>query len=50
MLTIIATPWALKVLYGLITDNFPIFGSTKKNYLILLGSILTVAITGCVFD
>ena len=50
MITIIAAPWALKVFYGIITDNFPIFGSTKKNYLILLGSLLTVAITACVFD
>ena len=50
MLTIIAVPWALKVFYGIITDSFPIFGSTKKNYLILLGAILTVSITTVIFD
>ena len=43
MMTIIALPWAAKLLYGIITDNFPICGSTKKNYLILLGTIGSVA-------
>ena len=39
MMTIIAFPWAPKLFYGIITDTFPICGSTKKNYLILLGTI-----------
>ena len=28
--------------YGIITDTFPICGSTKKNYLIICGIIFTV--------
>ena len=42
MMTIIAIPWVPKIFYGIITDNFPIFGSTKKNYLILLGTLFSV--------
>jgi hypothetical protein len=32
-------PWSFKILYGLISDNFPIFGSRRRSYL-LLGSLL----------
>ena len=32
-------PWSMKILYGLISDNVPIFGSRRKSYLIL-GAIL----------
>ena len=28
--------------YGTITDTFPICGSTKKNYLIVCGTIFTI--------
>lgn len=37
MMTIIAIPWGPKIFYGIITDTFPLCGSTKKNYIILLG-------------
>ena len=30
-------PWSFKIIYGLISDNFPIFGSRRKSYL-LIGS------------
>ena len=39
MMTIIAIPWGPKIFYGIITDTFPLCGSTKKNYIILLGFI-----------
>ena len=32
-------PWSLKICYGLISDNFPLFGSRRKSYLIL-GAII----------
>ena len=37
MMTIIAIPWAPKIFYGIIADTFPICGSTKKSYIIVLG-------------
>ena len=36
-MAVIWLPWAFKLLYGLITDSFPIFGSSKKSYIILCG-------------
>ena len=38
----IAAPWAPKIFYGIIIDTFPIFGSTKKSYLIILGTIFSI--------
>lgn len=32
----ITLPWSFKILYGLISDNFPIFGSKRRSYCILL--------------
>ena len=32
-------PWSLKICYGLISDNIPIFGSRRKSYLII-GALL----------
>ena len=34
---IIALPWSLKLIYGLITDNVKIFGLRRKPYLIFFG-------------
>ena len=28
-------PWTIKILYGLVSDNFPIFGSHRRSYIIL---------------
>ena len=36
---IIYIPWGTKLLYGLISDNIPLFGSKKKSYLILMGFV-----------
>ena len=30
-------PWSLKVIYGLIADNVPIFGSKRRSYIALNG-------------
>jgi hypothetical protein len=32
-------PWSPKILYGFFTDTFPIFGSRKRSYLILMGLV-----------
>lgn len=37
--SIIALPWCFKIVYGLIADNLPIFGSHRKAYIILNGLI-----------
>lgn len=37
--SITALPWTPKIGYGIITDTFPICGSTKKSYIILLGML-----------
>ena len=45
--TIIYLPWAVKLVYGLICDNIPIFGSRRKAYLIvntLCGSAVLLAL------
>ena len=34
---LIFLPWSLKVVFGLITDSFPIFGLKRKPYLIFFG-------------
>ena len=31
-----ALPWTPKLFYGIITDSFPIFGSRKKSYIIIM--------------
>lgn len=39
--SLVSFPWVLKILYGLISDNYPLFGYRRKTYLILC-SILAV--------
>ena len=34
--TIVMLPWAFKLLYGIISDNYPIFGSKRRIYIIIL--------------
>ena len=36
---IIQLPWVIKLLYGLISDNIPIFGSKRKSYLLICALI-----------
>ena len=43
--SIIFAPWALKVVFGLITDNIPIFGLKRKPYLIAMGFLQFVSST-----
>ncbi len=36
-------PWTPKLLYGVITDTFPICGTRKKSYLVLMGTTQCIA-------
>lgn len=35
--SLIFSPWALKVIFGLISDNIKIFGLKRKPYLVAMG-------------
>ena len=35
--TIVNFPWTPKIFYGIISDTFPICGSRKRSYLIVMG-------------
>jgi MFS-type transporter involved in bile tolerance (Atg22 family) len=43
-ITIVYIPWSFKILYGLISDNVPIFGSKRKSWLIIMGTLQFVAL------
>lgn len=30
-------PWSIKLVYGLLSDNVPIFGSKRRSYVIMMG-------------
>jgi len=30
-------PWSIKLLYGLLSDNVPMFGSKRRSYVVLMG-------------
>jgi MFS family permease len=32
-------PWSVKLLYGVISDNVPLFGSKRRSYVILMGAL-----------
>jgi hypothetical protein len=36
---LITLPWSFKILYGIISDNFPINGSRRRIYVILNGAL-----------
>ena len=35
-------PWAFKILYGVFCDTIPIFGSTKRSYIVLSNLLVLV--------
>jgi BT1 family len=45
----LSIPWAPKIFYGLFTDTFPICGSRKRNYIILMGLIQTACLAVVIF-
>ena len=38
-MSIIHIPWSIKIIYGLLSDNVPLFGTRRKSYLILMGCL-----------
>ena len=44
MMSTIATPPILKLLYALINDNVPLYGSNRKSYIVLMSSINTITL------
>ena len=38
-MSMLSVTWSIKILYGLISDNFPIMGSRRKSYIIIAGII-----------
>ena len=38
-MSMLSVTWSIKILYGLISDNFPIMGSRRKSYIIMAGII-----------
>ena len=38
-MSIVMLPWSVKIIYGLISDNVPLFGSKRKSYVVLMGLI-----------
>jgi hypothetical protein len=42
--SIIHIPWSLKIIYGLISDNVPIFGYRRKSYIVIMGLIQFIAL------
>ena len=43
-MSIIHIPWSIKIIYGLLSDNVPLFGTRRKSYLILMGCLQFVAL------
>lgn len=43
--TITAIPWFFKILYGVVSDHFPLFGYRRKSYLVA-SSILSILCSG----
>ncbi|CDW91088.1 UNKNOWN [Stylonychia lemnae] len=37
LVSMVILPWSFKIIYGLIADNFPIYGSRRKSYIIING-------------
>jgi hypothetical protein len=40
-------PWAPKLVYGILCDSVPVFGSTKRGYIVLMGIIQVVTLMIC---
>ena len=38
-MSIIHFPWTIKIMYGLISDNIPLFGTRLKSYLVIMGFV-----------
>ena len=50
LMAILAVPWTIKPLFGLLSDFVPLFGSRRRNYLLLAngGAALSLLLLACV--
>lgn len=48
-MSIIHLPWSVKLIYGLTSDNVPIFGTRRKSYIVLMGIIQFLALISVYF-
>jgi hypothetical protein len=48
-MSLIMLPWSVKILYGLISDNVPIFGYRRKSYVIMMGFIQSISLL-CIYS
>lgn len=37
-------PWSIKLFYGLISDNVPIWGSKRKSYVVMMGALQFISL------
>ena len=37
LVSMIMMPWSVKILYGLISDNVPLFGTRRRSYVVIMG-------------
>ena len=44
--SMLSVTWSIKIVYGLISDNFPIMGSRRKSYIIIAGIIQFTSMMG----
>ena len=38
-MSMLSVAWSIKIIYGIISDNFPIFDSKRRSYIIIAGVI-----------
>ena len=43
MHAILALPWAIKPIYGALSDNVPLFGSRRRSYLVVANALAAIA-------
>jgi hypothetical protein len=42
-------PWTIKIIFGLLSDNVPLFGSKRKSYIIIMGVLQFAALVVAYF-
>ena len=46
LMAFIGIPWSLKLFYGIISDNLPVFGSRRRSYLLIFATIQFLSMVG----
>ena len=48
LMALLAVPWTIKPIFGLLSDFVPLFGSRRRNYLLLANGLSVVSLGGYV--